>query len=72
MSDTPVPAPASRLVRFSIGAALLGIGTCMPLLIRETPYTFVLFMFIAQPLLAVAFLLFTVKVFQDLRRGRLF
>jgi hypothetical protein len=29
-------------------------------------------MFVAQPLLAVAFLLFAVKVFQDLRRGHLF
>jgi hypothetical protein len=61
----------SRLVRASIAAALLGIMTCLPLLIRETPYTFVLFMFVAQPLLAVAFLLFTIKVFGDLRSGHL-
>ena len=65
------PEPRSLLVRASILAALLGIATCLPLLIRETPYTFVLFMFVAQPLLAVAFLLFTIKVFQDLRRGHL-
>ena len=65
------PAFGSRLVRASIVAALLGILTCLPLLIRETPYTFVLFMFVAQPLLAAAFLLFTVKVFRDLRSGHL-
>ncbi|MDQ2980385.1 MAG: hypothetical protein M3R62_14330 [Acidobacteriota bacterium] len=63
--------PRSLLVRASILAALLGIAACLPLLIRETPYTFVLFMFVAQPLLAVAFLLFTVKVFRDLRSGHL-
>jgi hypothetical protein len=63
--------PGSRLVRASIATALLGIATCFPLLIEETPYTFVLFMFVAQPLLAAAFLLFTVKVFRDLRSGHL-
>jgi hypothetical protein len=61
----------SRLVRVSIVTAVLGIATCIPLLIEETPYTFVLFMFLAQPLLAAAFLLFTVKVFRDLRSGHL-
>jgi hypothetical protein len=61
----------SRLVRVSIVTAVLGIATCIPLLIAETPYTFVLFMFLAQPLLAAAFLLFTVKVFRDLRSGHL-
>lgn len=61
----------TRLVRGSIAAALAGIVACLPLLIRETPYTFVLFMFVAQPLLAIAFLLFTIKVFRDLRRGQL-
>ncbi len=55
------------LVRAAIVAAIAGVATCLPLLIRETPYTFVLFMFVAQPLLAAAFLLFTVKVFRDLR-----
>lgn len=61
----------SRLVRASIATAILGIATCFPLLIEETPYTFVIFMFVAQPLLGAAFLLFTIKVFQDLRRGHL-
>jgi hypothetical protein len=68
---SPVQESRSLLVRASIVAALLGTAACLPLLIRETPYTFVLFMFVAQPLLVVAFLLFTVKVFQDLRRGQL-
>jgi hypothetical protein len=65
------PAPGTRLVRISILTAVTGIAMCIPLLIEETPYTFVLFMFLAQPLLAAAFLLFTVKVFRDLRSGHL-
>jgi hypothetical protein len=62
----------SGLVRTAIVAALAGILTCFPLLIKETPYTFVLFMFVAQPLLGAAFLLFAIKVFRDLRSGHLF
>ena len=62
----------SGLVRAAIIAALAGIVTCFPLLIKETPYTFVLFMFVAQPLLAAAFLLFALKVFRDLKSGHLF
>ena len=59
------------LIRAAVAMTLAGLLACFPLLIEETPYTFVLFMFVAQPLLAVAFLLYAVKVFRDLRRGKL-
>ena len=55
------------LVRFSLGAAALGVLLCLPLVIQETPWTFVIFMFLSQPLLAAAFLLFAWQVFRDLR-----
>ena len=55
------------LVRLSLGAAALGVLLCLPLVIQETPWTFVIFMFLSQPLLAAAFLLFAWQVFRDLR-----
>ena len=61
------PPKVSLLVRLSLAAAILGVLVCLPLLIKETPYTFVAFMFLGQPLLAIAFVLFAWKVFQDLR-----
>ena len=61
----------SRLLQFSLLTAVAGIVTTLPLLIKETPYTFVLFMFVGQPLLGIAFVLFVLKVFGDLRRGSL-
>jgi hypothetical protein len=59
------------MIHAAIATALCGLLACFPLLIRETPYTFVLFMFVAQPLLAIAFLLYAAKVFRDLRSGKL-
>jgi len=59
------------LVRLSLPAAMLGTFVCLPLLIKETPYTFVAFMFLGQPLLLIAFVLFAWKVFQDLRGKQL-
>ncbi len=56
-------------VKVAIVAAALGILVSLALLIRETPYTLVAFMFVAQPLLVLAFLLLAVEVFRDLRRG---
>ena len=68
MNDRPVvPTP----VRLSLGAAALGVLLCLPLVIQETPYTFVIFMFLAQPMLAAAFLLFAWQVFRDLRNKQL-
>lgn len=62
----------SGLVRASIATAIAGVAGSLPLLLKETPYTFVLFMFVAQPLLAAAFLLLVIKVFRDLRSRYLF
>ena len=69
--STAQPARISTLVRFSILTAGLGILACLPVLVRESAYTLVLFMFVAQPLLALGFVLFVWKVFRDLRRKEL-
>jgi hypothetical protein len=66
-----VTAPASgipMLVRLSFLATLLGVISCFPLLIKETPYTFVVFMFLGQPLLGIGFVLFAINVFRDLKK----
>jgi hypothetical protein len=68
MNDRPgVP----TLVRLSLLAAALGVLLCLPLVIKETPWTFVIFMFLGQPILALAFLLFAWQVFRDLRTKQL-
>ncbi len=59
------------LIRLSIASAVLGILFCLALLVRETPYTLTAFMFLGQPLLAIAFFLFAWKAFRDLRRKEL-
>jgi hypothetical protein len=64
-------AEISKLLRGAIAAAIVGLLVCLALLVRETPYTLAAFMFLGQPLLAVAFLLFTIKVFRDLRAKKL-
>ncbi len=61
----------SSLLRWALASAIAGLLICLALLVRETPYTLTAFMFLGQPLLAVAFLLFAVKVFSDLRAKRL-
>jgi hypothetical protein len=71
MSSRESDRAGSVLIRAAIVAALCGLLGCFPLLMRETPYTFVLFMFVAQPLLGIGFILYAVKVFRDLRRGHL-
>ena len=70
MSSGP-PWKPSVLVRLSLGAAALGALSCLPLLLRETAYTLVLFMFVGQPLFAAGFVFFAWKVFRDLRRKEL-
>jgi hypothetical protein len=60
-----------RVVRLSLGAAFLGVLLCLPLVIKETPWTFVICMFLSQPLLGAAFLLFAWQVFRDLRNKEL-
>jgi hypothetical protein len=67
-------APARRLsvlVRLSLLTAAFGVLACLPVLVRESAYTLVLFMFVAQPLLAAGFVFFAWKVFRDLRRKEL-
>ena len=65
-----MPAP-QRLLWFAIVACGSGILLTLPLLLKETPYTFTLFMFVGQPLLMLGFVLFVIRVFQDLRSKRL-
>ena len=57
----------NRILRVAIATAALGVLISLALLIRETPYTLVAFMFLAQPLLLLAFLLLGVQVVRDLR-----
>jgi hypothetical protein len=61
----------SLLVRLSLASAALGVLACLPVLVHESAYTLVLFMFVAQPLLASGFVFFVWKVFRDLRRKEL-
>ena len=59
------------LVRLSLGASALGALSCLPLAVRENPYTFVVFMFLGQPLLALGFVFFAAQVFRDLKSKQL-
>ena len=68
MNDRP---RIRALVRLSLKLAALGVLLCLPLVIHETPWTFVIFMFLGQPVLALAFLLFVWQVFRDLRSREL-
>jgi hypothetical protein len=69
--SSPSPARVPQLVRLSIAFAVAGIVFCLLLLIRETPYTLTAFMFLGQPLLAIAFFLYAWKVFRDLKHKEL-
>ncbi|HKF43428.1 MAG TPA: hypothetical protein VKG01_10025 [Thermoanaerobaculia bacterium] len=62
---------APQLVRYSFLATAIGVLFCLPLAVLETPTTFVLFMFLGQPLLGLGFILFTIQVFKDLRSKQL-
>ena len=48
-----------------------GVLLCLPLCDRKRPGRFVIFMFLSQPLLGAAFLLFAWQVFRDLRNKEL-
>ncbi len=65
------PQKTSALVRLSLATTALGVLTSLPVLVRETAYTLVLFMFLGQPLFAAGFAFFTWVVFRDLRRKEL-
>ena len=59
------------LLRLSMALAAGGAVLSLALFLHAGPYTLVLFMFVAQPLLLLAVALFAVQVFKDLRRERL-
>jgi hypothetical protein len=63
-------AHSSGRLRVAILAAGAGLLFCLALLVRETPYTLVAFMFLGQPLLVVAVLIFGWEVVRDLRRTK--
>jgi hypothetical protein len=56
------------LLRLAMAAAFLGALIALPLFVDAGPYTLVVFMFVAQPLLGGAVALFALHVFNDLRR----
>jgi hypothetical protein len=64
-------ARAPLLLRLSMVLAAAGALLSLALFLHAGPYTLVLFMFVAQPLLLLAVALFTIQVFKDLRRERL-
>ena len=59
------------LLRASMALAAAGAALSLALFLHAGPYTLVAFMFLAQPLLGLAVVLFAVQVFADLRRERL-
>ena len=59
-----------RLLRVAIVLALVFNLTALVVLIRATPIAFTLFMFLAQPLLAVALILLAIAVLRELRARR--
>ena len=64
-------ARAPLLLRLSMALAAPGALLSLALFLHAGPYTLVLFMFVAQPLLLLAVALFATQVFKDLRRERL-
>jgi hypothetical protein len=61
----------SRLDLAAIASTAAGLLVCLALLVRETPYTLTAFMFLGQPLIALGFLFFVIRVLRDLRRKEL-
>lgn len=59
------------MLQAAVWTTLAGILVCLALLVRQTPHTLTAFMFLGQPLLAVAVALFGWRVLRDLRRGGL-
>lgn len=54
-------------LRAAIALTALGILISLALLVKETPYTLVAFMFVAQALFLMAVLLLVIHVLRDLR-----
>ena len=61
------PRPPLQLLRVAIVLALVFNLVALVVLIRPTPIAFTLFMFLAQPLMAVALVLLVVAVVAALR-----
>jgi hypothetical protein len=61
-------AQVPRVLKLSMAAVGLGALLSLALFIHAGPYTLVVFMFLAQPLLGLGVALFAVQVFRDLRR----
>ena len=59
-----------QLLRVAIVLALVFNLVALVVLIRPTPIAFTLFMFLAQPLMAVALVLLVVAVVAELRAGQ--
>jgi hypothetical protein len=59
-----------QLLRVAIVLALVFNLVALVVLIRPTPIAFTLFMFLAQPLMAVALVLLVVAVVAKLRAGQ--
>ena len=59
-----------QLLRVAIVLALVFNLVALVVLIRPTPIAFTLFMFLAQPLMAVALVLLVIAVVAELRAGQ--
>jgi hypothetical protein len=58
-------------IRAAVVLATLGTLVCLALLVRETPWTLTAFMFLGQPLIAAAVVIYLVHVVRDIRRSGL-
>ena len=58
-------------IRAAVVLAALGTLVCLALLIRETPWTLTAFMFLGQPLIAAALVIYLAHVIRDVRRSGL-
>lgn len=64
------PPPRHRLLRAALLLAGAGALASLALFVRPGPYSLVLFMFVGQPLLLLAFVLFVLEVLRDLRASQ--
>ena len=58
---------AVRLLRIAIVLAAIFTVLALIVMVRTTPIAFTLFMFVGQPLFAIAFVLLLGAIFADLR-----
>jgi hypothetical protein len=65
--DEIVTAKSKRALRIAAGATIVALVLATILLIKETPYTFVAFMFLGPPLILVAGVSLGWVILQDLK-----